>query len=294
MDTTTPSAVRERTPSSARALRWLTGSYAVMSVAAMLLPPVFPTAGSGRILYWAAAAMICVAISASTWRRPPLPRSLLLGAGWLLLGLTATLGFPVGDLIAALIALPLSVAVLSLLAGQVTPSVRKGLLCLHVALSGMFLGVAVVMMTVAILAAGADDVTVAHWHYALLEALDLTILPWASMGSITSGLAVSLTGKWGLVKHYWVLVKFLLAVLAVASGIVFVQGWVVAAAQQSALLVAAGGSGVEPGADPAWLVGGFGFGGALVLAATVLSVYKPWGRTRFGRRVVVRGLSAGR
>ena len=38
--------------------------------------------------------------------------------------------------------------------------------------------------------------------------------------------------------------------------------------------------------DPAWLVAGFGCAGGLVLAATVISVYKPWGRTRFGRRAV--------
>jgi hypothetical protein len=141
------------------------------------------------------------------------------------------------------------------------------------------------VVTLAVLAAGAEDVAVAHSHYALLESFDLTILPWFSLSSIMSGLAVSLTGKWGLVEHYWVLVKFILAVLAVASGLAFVQGWVVTAAESSAQLVAAAGRSVELGTDPSWLIGGFGFGGVLVLAATVLSVYKPWGRTWFGRRV---------
>jgi len=80
----------------------------------------------------------------------------------------------------------------------------------------------------------------------------------------------------GLVKHYWVLVKFVLAVLAVASGLAFVQGWVTTAVQDSARLAATAGQSAELGTDPVWLIAGFGFGGALVLAATVLSVYKPW------------------
>ena len=271
-------------PSTTRTLRGLAASYAVISVLAMLLPPVIPSTDPSRVGYWAVGTVICLAVLASTWRRPPLPRPLLLGAGWLVLVLTAHLSFVVADLLAALTILPLSVAVLSVIAGQVTPRTRKALLTLHVALSGIFLGVAVVMVTLAVLAAGAEDIAVAHSHYALLESFDLTVLPWFSLSSILSGLAVSLTGRWGLVKHYWVLVKFLLAVLAVASGLAFVQGWVVTAAESSARLVAAAGRSVEMGTDPVWLIGGFGFGGALVLAATVLSVYKPWGRTGFGRR----------
>jgi len=271
-------------PSTTMTLRGVTASYAVISVLGMLLPPVFPTTDPGRVVYWAVGAAICLAILASTWRRPPLPRPLLLGAGWLVLVLTAHLSFVVADLLAAWTTLPLSVAVLSLLAGQVTPDTRKALLTLHVALSAIFLGVAVVMVTLAVLAAGAEDIAVAHSHYALLETFDLTILPWVSVSSIISGLAVSLTGKWGLVKHYWVLVKFVLAVLAVASGLAFVQGWVTTAVQDSARLAATAGQSAELGTDPVWLIAGFGFGGALVLAATVLSVYKPWGRTWFGRR----------
>jgi hypothetical protein len=37
-------------------------------------------------------------------------------------------------------------------------------------------------------------------------------------------------------------------------------------------------------ASAGWLIAGFGYAGTLVLAATVLSVYKPWGRTRFSHR----------
>jgi len=270
-------------PSTTRTLRGVTASYAVISVLAMLLPPLVPT-GSGRVGSWAAGAVICLAILASTWRQPPLPRPLLLGAGWLLLVLATHLSFVVADLLATLTVLPLSVAVLSLLAGQVTVGTRKVLLTLHVALSGIFLGIAVVMVMLTILAASAEDIAVAHSHYALLESFDLTILPWFTLASIMSGLAVSLTGKWGFIKYYWVLAKFILAVLALASALAFVHNWVVSSARTSAQLMATAGRSIDLGADPSRLIGGFGYLSALVLAATVLSVYKPWGRTRFGRR----------
>lgn len=273
-------------PPSTRTLRGLTASCSAIGVAGMLLPPMFPIADPNRVAYWAVGAIICLAILASTWRRLPVPRPLVVGVGWLLFALTAYLSFVVGDLLATLTTLPLSVAILGVLAGQVAPRTRKTLLTLHVAFSGIFLGIAVVMVTLSILAADAEDITVAHAHYALLETFDVTLLPWATLSSILSGLAVSLTGKWGLVKHYWVLAKFILAGLALASGLAIVHGWVVAAAANSARLVATAGRGAELGTDPIWLIVGFGSGGAMVLAATVLSVFKPWGRTWFGRRAV--------
>ncbi|WP_051343381.1 hypothetical protein [Pseudonocardia spinosispora] len=260
--------MRNAEESTTGTLRGLTAFYVLISVPGMLLPPVFPTTDPWRAGYWAAGAVICLGVLVSTVRQPSRPLSL--GAGWLVFLLAVYLGFVVADLLAAVTVMPLSVAVLSLLAGQVAPRTRKVLLTLHVALSGVFLGLAAVMLTLAVLAADTRDAAVAQSHYVLLAGFEVTILPWVSLSSIMSGLAVSLTGKWGLVKHYWVLAKFVLAVLAVASGLVFVQGWVASAAE-------------KPGADPVWLIGGFGVGGALVLAATVLSVYKPWGRTRFGR-----------
>ena len=57
------------------------------------------------------------------------------------------------------------------------------------------------MITLIILAATTDDVAASHYNYRLLEVFDQTILPWSSFGAILSGIAVSLTTKWGIIKE---------------------------------------------------------------------------------------------
>jgi len=47
-----------------------------------------------------------------------------------------------------------------------------------------------------------DDVATVRVSYELLELFEMTILPWSSIEAILSGIAVSLTSKWGLVRHY--------------------------------------------------------------------------------------------
>lgn len=262
-------------------VRTITGLLAATCLLVVLLPSLIPT-GPDSMWYWGAAAVACLLLLTSTWLSTT-PHPAQLAVGWTVLALALHLTFVVGDLVAMLFALPLAVAVLSLLAGQVRPRTRKALLTLHVGLTGIWLGVAVVMLTLAVMAAATDDPARAHSHFALLEHFDNTILAWSSVTSIASGLAVSLTGKWGLAKHYWVLAKFVLSIVVLAFALAFLHGWVLGAAARSAELLAANGTTSELGAQPSQLVAGFAYAVTLVLTATVLSVYKPWGRIRTDR-----------
>lgn len=107
----------------------------------------------------------------------------------------------------------------------------------------------------------------------------MTILPWSSIGAILSGIAVSLTTKWGLVQHYWIITKLVIAIAIIGSAFGFLHHWAVSAAQ-----LAASGGGASLGEPGVRLVAGFGTAVFFVAVATVLSVYKPWGRTRWARR----------
>ena len=53
-------------------------------------------------------------------------------------------------------------------------------------------------------------------------------------------IAVSLTSKWSLVRHFWIAAKLLIAIAVIASAFGFLHRWVVSAAERSAQLPATG------------------------------------------------------
>ncbi|ONI89559.1 hypothetical protein ALI22I_15805 [Saccharothrix sp. ALI-22-I] len=143
------------------------------------------------------------------------------------------------------------------------PKVRKLWLVLHVVSSVGWLGVTVGML---VLALAAFDAPQLYEAMSLLG--DLVVLPLA-LTALGTGVVLSLGTKWGLVKYRWVLVKFVLTVVAVVATTFSLR------------------SGLHEAAD-----GVVGAAGADVLVAscvsltlytfnTVLSVFKPWGRTRW-------------
>jgi len=104
-----------------------------------------------------------------------------------------------------------------------------------------------------------------------------------SLAALASGLVQSLGTEWGLSRHYWILVKFLLTI----------GGVTVLLLHMPAVSRMAGAT-----AGPAFFSTDFGglrhptfvlhaAGGLLVLvAATALSLYKQWGMTQYGRRKI--------
>ncbi|WP_367137050.1 hypothetical protein [Saccharothrix sp. HUAS TT1] len=144
------------------------------------------------------------------------------------------------------------------------PGARKTWLLLHVISSVGWLGVTIGML---VLALAAFDAPQLYQAMSLLG--DLVVLPLA-LAALVTGVVLSVGTRWGLVKHRWVLVKFALTVVAVVATTFSLR------------------SGLHEAAD-----GVVGTAGGDVLAAacvslalytfnTALSVFKPWGRTRWG------------
>ncbi|HMI83757.1 MAG TPA: hypothetical protein VK550_06660 [Polyangiaceae bacterium] len=118
-------------------------------------------------------------------------------------------------------------------------------------------------------------------------AMDLTgwlvIVP-LSVASLMTGLVQSLGTPWGLFRHYWVLIKLLLNVLANVVLLLHMKpiGRVARAAAATAL--ASGdlrGLRVQLVADAAAAI-------VVLIVATTLSVYKPKGRTPYGQRMLAQ------
>jgi hypothetical protein len=144
-----------------------------------------------------------------------------------------------------------------------TPRLRKFVLTSHVACSVGWLGAVAAYLALAI---GGDTQAVG----ALAFVGWLVIVPF-SLAALLTGLALSLGTEWGLFRHYWVLAKFLLTVPAITILLLHMPAVSRAAA-------------AEHGGHRVPFIVHAGGGLLVLLAATTLSIYKPWGRTRFGRR----------
>ena len=108
-----------------------------------------------------------------------------------------------------------------------------------------------------------------------------------SMGTLVTRILLSVGTPWGLARHYWVLVKFVLTVALAAGGILVLNRRL----QEAAVRVSEGPLNTLTNADVGALqfqfVAALSVALLLLVTAITLSVYKPWGRTRFGRRKVV-------
>ncbi|WP_203857823.1 hypothetical protein [Plantactinospora mayteni] len=189
----------------------------------------------------------------------------------------------------ALLGIPLSLTILGLSRPRfprMSPRTRKIWLILHVGFSVGWLGVALTMTVMAIIGSAAESHALRHGAYEALHVIDLAAAIPSMFLAIITGLVLSLGTKWGLVRHWWVLVKF-----AISVSIPLLAGTVESAlADELALRT------VDPAAEP----GSTGVALTACLAgftialwvATILSVAKPWPRTRWGRSADARERAA--
>jgi hypothetical protein len=116
--------------------------------------------------------------------------------------------------------------------------------------------------------------------YLAMELVGWYIVVPFCIASLATGLVISLGTAWGLLRHYWVLVKFLITVIAALILFGFTQTLALMGdlAADSTLQ----GDKLRTLKQSPVLHSG---GGLLALfITTVLAVYKPWGLTSYGRR----------
>lgn len=160
---------------------------------------------------------------------------------------------------------------------RLSPPARKVWLTLHVGISVGWLGLSLGMATLALTGLLAETHAVRHGAYELFHIFDLTIVIPSVVLSIITGLVVSLGTPWGLLKHWWVLTKFAIS-LSIPTTAAFESRWV------TELVARTKDPAAEPGALGGWLAAVAICFVVLLWVATTLSIIKPWGRTRWGRK----------
>lgn len=159
-----------------------------------------------------------------------------------------------------------------------SPGLRKFALIAHVVASVGWLGAVAAFLALAIVGVTSDDAKVVRGVYLVMEPTAGYILLPLAIASLVTGAAMSVGTEWGLVRHYWVIFKLLINLVATIILLVYMQTFELmaqAAADPRVRLDAVRNPSPILHATLA-LVG-------LVLA-TVLAIYKPQGATRYARR----------
>ena len=161
------------------------------------------------------------------------------------------------------------------------PRLRKFVLTAHVVSSVGWLGAVAVFLALAVVGLTSQDAQLVRAVYLAMEPAGWFVLVPLSLASLLTGLVQSLGSKWGLLQHYWVLMKLLINVVATTVLLLYMQtlGYLADVAAQTTL--SSGDLRLLRSPSPVLHAG---FGMLLLLVAATLSVYKPRGMTRYGQR----------
>jgi hypothetical protein len=161
-----------------------------------------------------------------------------------------------------------------------TPSIRKLLLTAHITVSVGWFGAVAAFLALAIVGLTSRDAEMVRIAYAALELTARFVIVPLAFASLLSGIVQSIATPWGLFRHYWVLVKLLLttfATIILLAKMPLIGYAARRAAETTSSSVDLHTVGIQLAVHAT--------GGMLVLLViTALSVYKPWGLTRYGQR----------
>lgn len=153
---------------------------------------------------------------------------------------------------------------------------RHTLLVLHYVSSVGWLGGGLCQLTLNVVALATGDPVLRHAAHEIAHVFDISVLALLALGSAATGILLAWRGRWGLLRYRWIVVKLVLTGVLIVYTPVWVGGWVGEAI--SATAHGPGGAGY-PAVRTELTASSVGIVTTLVLV-TVISVVKPWGRTR--------------
>jgi hypothetical protein len=158
------------------------------------------------------------------------------------------------------------------------PRVRRLALTAHVGVSVGWLGAVASFLALSIVGLAAQDEQTMRAAYLAMESTGWFVLVPLALASLLTGLLQATGTRWGLFRHYWVVLKLAINVFATVVLVMYTQtlaSLADSAADTSADLELARRLSPVLHAAAALL---------LLLAATTLGVLKPRGLTPYGRR----------
>ena len=158
------------------------------------------------------------------------------------------------------------------------PWLRKLVVTTHVTTSVGWLGAVVVFHALAILGLTSSNPATVRGAYLVMQPTGIYVLVPLAVLSLTTGVISGLGTGWGLVQHYWVLIKLLITAVSTAVLVLYLQTFrLLAEAAANPVTPLTGVRNASPALHSALAL-------IALLVATVLAIYKPRGVTGWSLR----------
>jgi hypothetical protein len=160
-----------------------------------------------------------------------------------------------------------------------SPGVRKFALAVHLTLSVGWIGAVAAYMALDVATVTSEDVQTLRTSYLGMDLITQYVIVPLAFASLATGLILSLGTKWGLFRHYWVLISFALTIIATL--VLLVERGTIGSLAAMATDPTTSGDLLR--AMPSTLPHSGG-GTVVLLVVLVLNIYKPQALTRHGWR----------
>ena len=159
-----------------------------------------------------------------------------------------------------------------------SPAARRFTLLAHITCSVGWLGAVIVFLGLAAIGLSSQDARVVRGIYLVMApAAWFTLVPLA-FAALVSGVVQSLGTTWGLFRYHWVVLKLLINAFSTVILLIYMGTF-----REMARVAADPGVPLDAVRNPSPLVHA-AVALMLLVTATVLAIYKPFGLTAFTRR----------
>ncbi len=159
-----------------------------------------------------------------------------------------------------------------------SPRLSKLVLTSHITFSVGWLGSIAVFLALAIAGVISKDSQLARAAYVAMELSAWFVIVPLCFASFFTGLIQSLGTKWGLFKYYWIIVKLFLTIVATIFLLLHMQPIIYLAG----IAADTSFSNTQEFGLRIQIITQAGAAILVLLAATTISVYKPWGKIQLG------------
>lgn len=159
------------------------------------------------------------------------------------------------------------------------PGLRKAMLTVHIVVSVGWIGAVAAYLALDLTVATSQDTQALRASYIAMERITSWAIVPLAYATLATGLVVSLGTKWGLFRHYWVIISLLLTLFA--FGVLLVETQTIGYHAR----VAADPTTTDEALRALGSTLLHSVGGTIVLLVVlVLNIYKPRGVTPYGWR----------